>query len=157
MLDIIIPVYKVEQYLRECVDSVLAHEGDVFEVVLVDDGSPDNSGKICDEYAEKYYESPNSFEVITYDELGNKNISLTADYGISYQEKKIMEAKRNVVITNFYASNTHDMRVDAVPITYDNVVTYDSTRLNEIIVANNSIGSNSCECTNHNGLAKFHI
>lgn len=53
------------------------------------------------EYAEKYYESPNSFEVITYDELGNKNISLTADYGISYQEKKIMEAKRNVVITNF--------------------------------------------------------
>lgn len=53
LISIIIPVYKVEQYLRECVDSVLAHEGDVFEVVLVDDGSPDNCGKICDEYVQK--------------------------------------------------------------------------------------------------------
>ncbi|OOL43593.1 glycosyl transferase family 2, partial [Enterococcus faecium] len=49
----IVPVYKVEKYLRKCVDSILAQTFTDFEVILVDDGSPDNSGKICDEYAEK--------------------------------------------------------------------------------------------------------
>lgn len=55
---------------------------------------------------EPYYESPKYFEVISYDEEGNKSISLTADYGISYEGKHIMEAKRNVVITNM---NTHEI------------------------------------------------
>ncbi|MBA1325633.1 glycosyltransferase [Enterococcus faecium] len=52
-MSIIVPVYKVEKYLRKCVDSILAQTFTDFEVILVDDGSPDNSGKICDEYAEK--------------------------------------------------------------------------------------------------------
>ena len=50
---IIIPVYKVEAYLRQCVDSVLAQTFRNFEVILVDDGSPDKCPEICDEYAEK--------------------------------------------------------------------------------------------------------
>ena len=49
----IIPVYKVEQYLPQCVDSILSQTYTDFEVILVDDGSPDNSGKLCDEYAKK--------------------------------------------------------------------------------------------------------
>ena len=48
----IIPVYKVEQYLPQCVDSILSQTYTDFEVILVDDGSPDNSGKLCDEYEE---------------------------------------------------------------------------------------------------------
>lgn len=48
---IIIPVYKVEQYLRQCVDSILSQTFKNYEVILVDDGSPDNSGKMCDEIA----------------------------------------------------------------------------------------------------------
>lgn len=48
---VIIPVYNVEPYIRRCVDSVLAQSFRDFEIVLVDDGSPDNCGKICDEYA----------------------------------------------------------------------------------------------------------
>lgn len=52
-ISIIVPVYKVEKYLRKCVDSILAQTFTDFEVILVDDGSPDNSGMICDEYAEK--------------------------------------------------------------------------------------------------------
>ena len=52
-ISVIVPVYKVEQYLRRCVDSILAQTFTDFEVILVDDGSPDNSGAICDAYAEK--------------------------------------------------------------------------------------------------------
>lgn len=50
---VIIPVYNVEQYLNECVDSVLCQSFTDFEVILVDDGSPDSSGAICDEYVRR--------------------------------------------------------------------------------------------------------
>ncbi len=52
-ISVIVPVYKVEPYLRRCVDSILAQTFTDFELVLVDDGSPDNCGAICDEYAEQ--------------------------------------------------------------------------------------------------------
>lgn len=50
-VSVIVPVYKVEKYLPECIESVLAQTFTDFELILVDDGSPDNSGKICDAYA----------------------------------------------------------------------------------------------------------
>ena len=53
LISIIIPIYKVEPYLRRCVDSVLAQTYTDLEIILVDDGSPDNCGAICDEYAAK--------------------------------------------------------------------------------------------------------
>ncbi|MBR2140370.1 MAG: glycosyltransferase family 2 protein [Phascolarctobacterium sp.] len=52
-LSIIVPVYKVEQYIHKCVDSILNQTFTDFELILVDDGSPDNCGAICDEYALK--------------------------------------------------------------------------------------------------------
>ena len=52
-LSIIVPVYNVEPYLRRCIDSILAQTFTDFELILVDDGSPDNCPAICDEYAEK--------------------------------------------------------------------------------------------------------
>lgn len=52
-ISVIVPVYKAEKYLHRCVDSILAQTFTNFEIILVDDGSPDKSGEICDEYAAK--------------------------------------------------------------------------------------------------------
>lgn len=54
MISVIIPVYKAEKYLRECILSILEQDYSNFEIILVDDGSPDESPRICDEYAESY-------------------------------------------------------------------------------------------------------
>ena len=53
-ISIVVPVYNVEAYLRRCVDSILAQTFSDFELILVDDDSPDSSGAICDEYAAQY-------------------------------------------------------------------------------------------------------
>ena len=53
VISIIVPVYKVEKYLSRCIDSILSQTFKDFELILVNDGSPDNSGDICNKYAEK--------------------------------------------------------------------------------------------------------
>lgn len=50
-ISVIVPIYKVEQYLNRCVDSIINQTYTNLEIILVDDGSPDNCPKICDEYA----------------------------------------------------------------------------------------------------------
>ena len=52
-VSIIVPVYKAEKYLNRCIDSIIAQTFIDWELLLIDDGSPDRSGKICDEYAQK--------------------------------------------------------------------------------------------------------
>lgn len=53
LISIIIPVYKVEKYLEKCIQSLINQTYENLQIILVDDGSPDNCGKICDEYAKK--------------------------------------------------------------------------------------------------------
>ena len=52
-ISIIVPVYNVEKYLEKCIDSILNQSYQNLEIILIDDGSTDNSGSICDEYKKK--------------------------------------------------------------------------------------------------------
>lgn len=52
-VSIIVPIYNTEKYLRQCLESIIAQTYTLWEAILIDDGSPDNCGKICDEYATK--------------------------------------------------------------------------------------------------------
>ena len=52
-ISVIIPVYKVEHYIHQCIDSVLSQTLRDIEIILVDDGSPDRCGEVCDEYAQR--------------------------------------------------------------------------------------------------------
>jgi len=74
---VMVPIYKVEPYLRRCIDSILAQTFTDFEVILIDDGSPDNCPKICDEYKEK----DSRIHVI---HQKNKGIASTRNEGINY-------------------------------------------------------------------------
>lgn len=66
IISIIVPVYNVEQYLNRCIDSILKQSFKDYEVILVDDGSRDTSGKMCDVYALKY----ENFHVIHKENAG---------------------------------------------------------------------------------------
>ena len=52
-ISVIVPVYKVEKYIKRCIDSILTQTFRDFELILVDDGSPDKCGQICEKYAQK--------------------------------------------------------------------------------------------------------
>ena len=52
-ISVIVPVYKAEPYIARCIESVLSQDFTDWELILVDDGSPDKAGEICDAYREK--------------------------------------------------------------------------------------------------------
>lgn len=53
LISVVVPIYNVEKYLKKCIDSILAQTYRHLEIILVDDGSPDNCGAICDNYAQE--------------------------------------------------------------------------------------------------------
>ena len=69
---IILPIYNVEKYLSECIESILKQTFTDYEVILVDDGSTDQSGAICDEYAAK---NP-QFQVIHKSNGGSAEVNI---------------------------------------------------------------------------------
>lgn len=81
LISVIIPVYNVEQYLRECIDSVLKQTYKNFEVILIDDGSTDKSGEICDEYVAK-----DRRVSVTHKENGGLSVARNTGYSLAKGE-----------------------------------------------------------------------
>ena len=81
ILSIIVPVYNVEAYLENCIESLLNQKIDNYEIILIDDGSTDKSGEICDQYDEKY-------EQIKVIHKTNGGLSSARNTGIMYAEGK---------------------------------------------------------------------
>ena len=75
MISVIVPVYNTEKYLKKCLNSILAQTLQDWECILIDDGSTDTSGKICDEYAEK----DSRFQVI---HQKNSGVSVARNKGL---------------------------------------------------------------------------
>lgn len=77
----IVPIYNVENYLKKCIDSLLAQTYGSFEIILVDDGSTDSSGAIADEYAEKYSEIIQVIHQVNTGQGGARNTGITVASG----------------------------------------------------------------------------
>ncbi|WP_336876205.1 glycosyltransferase family 2 protein [Sphingobacterium multivorum] len=75
LLSVIIPVFNVEGYLSKCIDSVLNNNFSSIEIILVNDGSTDNSGDVCNAYAEK-------FDFIYAFHKENQGVSSSRNYGL---------------------------------------------------------------------------
>ena len=81
-LAVIVPIYKIKyEYLRQCIDTLLKQDSDEYKIILVDDGSPDDCGKICDEYEKKY----NNVSVI---HQKNQGVSSARNTGLEKTEAK---------------------------------------------------------------------
>ena len=77
-VSVIVPIYNVEKYLKKCVDSLVSQTLEDIEIILVDDGSTDNCGKIAKEYEEKYPKK------VKYYKKENGGLSDARNYGLSY-------------------------------------------------------------------------
>lgn len=83
MIDVIIPVYNVENYIERCVNSLLNQTYSDYRILLIDDDSTDNSGKICDELADKN-------EKVIYYHIENKGIAAARNFGIQISTADIV-------------------------------------------------------------------
>ena len=77
LVSVLVPVYNVENYIRECLDSIVKQTYKFLQVVIINDGSTDSSGKICQEYADKYsfvefYSQSNAGVAVTRNRLLEK-------------------------------------------------------------------------------------
>ncbi|MFU0826465.1 MAG: Glyco-trans-2-like domain-containing protein [Lachnoclostridium sp.] len=77
-VSIIVPVYNVEKYLRQCMESLVNQTLKEIEIIVVNDGSPDNSIKILEEYEKKY---PDMVKVFTTE---NRGVSHARNYGLDH-------------------------------------------------------------------------
>lgn len=82
-IDVIVPIYKVEPYLQRCIDSLLVQTFKDFNLILVDDGSPDNCPKICDEYAAEY-------DNVIVCHKQNGGLSDARNYGMKFSKSELV-------------------------------------------------------------------
>lgn len=112
-LSIIVPVYQVEQYLRRGIDSLLNQEDENIEILLIDDGSIDNSGKICDEYKERYSN-------IRVFHQPNRGVSCARNQGIRMASGKYVTFfdPDDYVEKNYYVQLLHEIEESKADIVF---------------------------------------
>lgn len=140
LVSIVVPVYKVENVLHYCIDSILNQTYKNFELILVDDGSPDNSGKICDEYAKK----DNRIKVIHKE---NGGVSSARNCGIDAAKGKYIcfvdsddYVNKNYLEILIRTKSEHP-EFDNIWCYFQTVTNYDSTGGNLIVDDNKNIYS----------------
>lgn len=147
LISIIIPVYNVEEYLKDCLDSIRAQSYENLEIIVVDDGSTDNSSLICDEFAK----IDTRFIVVHKQNGGQadaRNIGVLRSTG-----KYLMFVDSDDVVKNTYVERLYnvliDKNVDIVCSPYKKIY-----EINELLNDNESI-SNPIVYSNIEGLEKL--
>lgn len=121
LISVIVPVYNVEKYINRCIDSVLKQTYKNIEIILVDDGSTDDSGKICDEYAKK-----DKRIVVIHKENGglsdarNAGIDIATGLYISFIDSDdYVENNYIEILYNSIIKNKTDMAIGSHKVIYD--------------------------------------
>lgn len=109
LISIIVPIYNVENYLRQCLDSIIAQTYQNFECLLINDGSPDNSAEICREFVDKDAR-------FRYFEKENGGLSSARNLGI--------EKSRGAYIT--FVDSDDWLDSDYLEVLYSKIVEYDT-------------------------------
>lgn len=125
VVSVIVPVYKVEQYIEECIDSILAQSYSNIEIILVDDGSPDNSGKICDLYAEQF---PDKIKVI-HKSNGGLSSARNAGLDIASGEYVTFVDSDDKILPQMYDEMSKAMLSHNVDIVASRFLSFDGQRL----------------------------
>ena len=131
LISVIVPVYNVEEYLRICVDSIINQTYENLEIILIDDGSKDNSGKICDEYMKK----DNRIIVIHQE---NKGVSVARNTGIQKASGKWVS----------FVDSDDWLEKNFVECLYENAIKYNS---DVVFSGYNKVYKNSISKINFDG------
>ncbi len=157
LVSVIIAVYNVEKYLKRCLKSVINQTYKNIEIVLVDDGSKDSSGKICDEYKEKYENV-----VVTHKKNGGlasaRNAGLELAKGeyvcfidsddwleenyVEVLYNKIKENKSQVVRCEFYKNNKKEQKIETEGT--DKETKYNKEQIRENLIPEILLGKRMC-------------
>ena len=123
LISIIIPVYNVEKYIHKCIQSILSQESSCYEIILVDDGSPDGCGAICDEYAAAYPEKV----IVMHQE--NQGLSAARNAGLELSSGEYILF---VDSDDYLAEESLQTLVDALKLyEFPDMVVFDSRSVDE--------------------------
>lgn len=151
-ISMIVPVYNVEKYIKKCVDSLLNQTYKNFEIILVDDGSTDDSGKICDEYASKY----EKIKVIHKKNGGlssARNIGLeesTGDYIGFIDSDDYVDSNYYETMINSIIDSKSDVAIADIKIYYEDSKKtqlskcFNDEKISKLSVINNGLAASAC-------------
>ena len=120
-LSIIVPVYNVEQVLEKCLLSIKNQTYQNYEVIMIDDGSNDKSGKICDKYMEK----DNTYRVI---HKKNEGVSKARNYGLDMAKGKYVMFidSDDSILPDMFEKYINEIKISNVDVVIGGVIQYEN-------------------------------